>query len=102
MRSNKGPSQRASVPLELIHSDLCGPMPEPSISGYRYFIIYVDDFTRYTWIYFLKTKTSKEIGTVFQYFKSLVENQVMVDNQAVYHRIKRLRSDNGRGEYDNT
>ena len=39
--------------LELIHSNLCGPMSVPSLGGSLYYIIFVDDFCRKTWIYFL-------------------------------------------------
>ena len=42
--------------LELIHTDLWGPSPIPSRSGYIYYISFVDDFSRYTWIYPLKLK----------------------------------------------
>jgi hypothetical protein len=45
---NKGPSHQAKEFLELIHSDLCGPFPIQSITGSKYFMIFVDDKTRYT------------------------------------------------------
>jgi len=61
----KKSSTRASRKLELIHSDLCGPFPTNSVSGSRYFIIFVDDATRYTWVYFLKRKNSEEVLKVF-------------------------------------
>jgi hypothetical protein len=59
--------------LDLIHSDLCGPMTAPSMNGCIYYIIFIDDFSRKTWIYFLKTKD--ESFSRFQDFKNLVENQ---------------------------
>ena len=43
--------------LELVHSDVCGPMSEPSIGGHRYFIVFVDDFTRMTMVAFMKAKS---------------------------------------------
>jgi hypothetical protein len=70
---NKGKSQRASAPLDLIHSDLMGPFLHPSISKVRFVLIFVDDFSRFTWIYFLRKKSE-----VFQHlkdFKALVETQ---------------------------
>lgn len=39
-------------PFELIHSDLWGPSPSPSLSGYSYYIAFVDTFTKFTWLYF--------------------------------------------------
>jgi transposase InsO family protein len=88
---DKGKSQRASAPLDLIHSDLMGPFPRPSINKLRFVLIFVDDFSRFTWIYFLRQKSE-----VFQHlkdFKSLVETQSR-------KMIKFLRTDNG-GEYVN-
>ena len=108
MTSNKAPSMRTSQPLELVLYDMCGPMPTLSVSGYKYFIIYVDDFSRYTCIYFLKTKSSTEVCTVFRYYKALVEAQVCMrkipslDNQdTTLKLIRRFRCDNGKGEYNN-
>jgi hypothetical protein len=88
---NKGKSQRASTPLDLIHSDLMGPFLHPSINKVRFVLIFVDDFSRFTWIYFLMQKSE-----VFQHlkdFKALVETQSG-------KKIKVLRNDNG-GEYLN-
>ena len=43
-------------PLQIIQSDLCGPLQLPSITGNRYLITFIDDFTRFTIIYFMKNK----------------------------------------------
>jgi hypothetical protein len=51
-----GESYRAKHPLEIVHSDLCGPMQTPSISGKLYFLTFIDDFSRKVWVYFLKYK----------------------------------------------
>jgi hypothetical protein len=75
--------------LELIHSDVCGPMPPSSIRGYAYYVSFIDDYSRKTWIYFLKTKD--EVFSKFKEFKALIEN-------LSEKKIKILRSDNG-GEY---
>jgi hypothetical protein len=48
---SKGNTQRDSRPLDLIHSDLMGPFPHPSIKSVRFVLIFVDDFSRFTWIY---------------------------------------------------
>jgi hypothetical protein len=58
---------------DLIHSDLYGPMTAPSMNGCLYYIIFIYDCSRKTWIYFLKTKD--ESFSKFQDFKNLVENQ---------------------------
>lgn len=76
---------RASNRLQLVHTDVCGPQKTQSLSGSRYFILFIDDFTRFTWIYFLKFKS--EVAAVFLKFKALVENQADC-------KIKILRSDN--------
>jgi hypothetical protein len=49
---------RASSKLELVHSDICGPINPTSNGGNRYFITFTDDLTRKTWIYFMKEKSS--------------------------------------------
>jgi len=65
-----------------------------SIGGAQYYIIYIDDCTRYTEVYFLITKTAEEISAKFQHYQAWVETQG-------FH-IKRFRSDNGSGEYSNS
>jgi len=90
----KVPAWRATKPLELIHSDLCGPISPQSLSGRRYYILYIDDFSRYTWVCFLHSKSSSEVCTVFRDFKNLVKLQQK-------HRITRFWCDNGKAEYDN-
>nr|GEY58787.1 retrovirus-related Pol polyprotein from transposon TNT 1-94 [Tanacetum cinerariifolium] len=62
----QGKSKRASHPpkpvlnlrqrLHLLHMDLCGPMRIASISGKRYILVIVDDYSRYTWVHFLRSK----------------------------------------------
>nr|GEU42920.1 hypothetical protein [Tanacetum cinerariifolium] len=62
----KGKSKRALHPpkpvlnlkqrLHLLHMDLCGPMRVASINGKRYVLVIVDDYSRYTWVHFLRTK----------------------------------------------
>jgi len=61
-------------------------LPMTSLGGYLYYAIFVDDFSRKTWIYFLKNKD--EVFTWFRSFKALVENQTG-------KKIKILRTDNG-------
>ena len=74
--------------LDLIHSDLCGPMPK-SLGGAQYFVTFIDDHSRKTWVYLLKTKN--QVLEVFKQFLSLVERQTG-------KKLKCIRTDNG-GEY---
>lgn len=87
----KHEGSRATDPLGLIHSDICGPMENKSLGGARYFITFIDDFTRKVHVYFLKSKA--EALDKFKEFKNYVENQLD-------KKIKILRTDNGK-EYVN-
>ena len=50
-------STRENEILGLIHSDVFGPIPVPSLQGYMYYVSFIDDFFRNTWLYFLKKKS---------------------------------------------
>ncbi len=80
---------RATKPLEIVHSDVCSPMKTTSLGGAKYFVTYIDDFSRKVRVYLLKSKG--ECLEKFKEFKALVETQSK-------HKIKVFRSDNG-GEY---
>ena len=77
---------RATGILDLIHTDVSGRMSHVSLSGYEYYVLFIDDHSKKTWIYFLKTKS--EVFKRFQEFKALVETQTG-------QKIKVLRSNNG-------
>ena len=47
--------------LEIIHSDVCGPMSSKSLSGYADYVSFIDDFSRKTWVYFMKNKKIHKI-----------------------------------------
>ena len=85
----QGGATRATKVLELVHTDVCGPMKTMSMGGARYFLTFIDDYSRKIWLYPLKAKS--ECFEKFKEFKVLVEKQAECD-------IKGLRSDNG-GEY---
>ena len=87
-----GTGERATELLELIHSDVCGPMSTHAIGGYSYFITFTDDFSRYGYVYLMKYKS--EAFEKFREYKNEVENQTGKS-------IKTLRSDRG-GEYLST
>lgn len=84
-----GKARRANKPLELIHSDLYGPMRVTSLGGSKYFLTFIDDYTRKLWIYFLKEKL--EVFGIFKDFKALAEKQSG-------YSLKALRSNRG-GKY---
>ena len=63
---------RKKVILEIIHSDVCDLMSSSSLSEYVYYVSFIDDFSRKTWIYFLKNKD--EVFNKFKEFKSLIDN----------------------------
>lgn len=82
----KHAATRANEILELVHADLAGPTPTKSIGGSRYYFVLVDDHSRMTFTYFLKTKD--EAFEKFCEFKAYVENQTG-------KKLKKFRSDNG-------
>lgn len=84
-------SKRVTSKLELIHTDVCGPIRVASHSGARYVITFTDDYSRWTEVRFMKAKS--EAFQTFREFKAFVEKQHG-------QKIKCVRSDNGR-EYDN-
>lgn len=83
---------RASRAGELIHGDVCGPMPIPSVREYRYFVIFKDDFSGYRFVRFLMHKS--DVLLQFKYFVNLCRNKFG-------HNVQRLRVDNGT-EFVNT
>ena len=52
---------RAKEALELIHSDLCGPIEPTTFGGAKYFVLFINDYTRMTHIYGLKGKSSRDM-----------------------------------------
>jgi transposase InsO family protein len=76
-------------PLELIHTDICGPITPGSFSGKEYFITFIDDYSRKCWVYFLEKKS--EAFETFKKFKVMIE-------KTTGKKIRSLRLDRG-GEY---
>jgi uncharacterized protein YjhX (UPF0386 family) len=60
-------NNRSKEILDLTHSDVCGPMPVKFLGGSSYYVIFIDDYSRNTWLYLLKTKD--EVFNKFQEFK---------------------------------
>jgi transposase InsO family protein len=79
-------------PLELLHMDLFGPNAYIRIGGNKYDFVIVDDFSRFTWVFFLKDKS--ETQGIFKKFSRRAQNEFEV-------KIKKVKSDN-RTEFRNT
>ncbi|KAJ9557404.1 hypothetical protein OSB04_012018 [Centaurea solstitialis] len=73
-------------PLQLIHMDLCGPMRVQSINGKKYVLVMVDDYSRYTWVKFLRSKDEAPEIII----SVLKEVQVNLQSQ-----VQKIRSDHG-------
>ncbi|UYV67412.1 hypothetical protein LAZ67_5000499 [Cordylochernes scorpioides] len=82
---------RATETLQLVHSDVCDPLPTNSLSGKRYFITFTDDYSRYTKVYLLKGKDE-----VYEKIK----DYVISAHTEFGKNIQTIRTDNGR-EYVN-
>nr|GFB04560.1 retrovirus-related Pol polyprotein from transposon TNT 1-94 [Tanacetum cinerariifolium] len=92
----QGKSKRASHPLKpvpnsrhrlhLLHMDLCGPIRIASINGKRYILVIVDDYSRYTWVHFLRSKDEAPavIITFLKRITVLLQSPVII-----------IRTDNG-------
>ncbi|GJU54260.1 retrovirus-related pol polyprotein from transposon TNT 1-94 [Tanacetum coccineum] len=101
----QGKSKKASLPpklapsieskLELLHMNLCGPMRVTSINGKKYILLIVDDYSRYTWVYFLRTKDETPdmiIDFVNQVQRNLKAQILMIrtDNETKFKNKKLL------------
>ena len=75
--------------LERVHTNVCGPFSAASTTKHKYYVIFVDDFSRKCWIFFMQNKDKKL--SKFCEFKALVE-------KVSGKKVMKLRSDNG-GEY---
>ena len=88
---DKCASWNTSVPLDLVRSDLCGPLPSASFFGFKYFLTFIVYYPKCTQVYF--PKLNRKLSNMFLAYKSLVEKKYG-------HQIIKLRYDNG-GEYVN-
>jgi hypothetical protein len=78
-----------TAPVQLVHSDVWGPAPITSINGTRFYVSFIDDFSKFTWFFPLKHKS--QVLPTFIHFKTTIEN-------LLNHKLKVLRTDCG-GEY---
>lgn len=77
---------QASNPLELIHSDTWGLVPITSVNDFQYYVTFIDEYLKFTWLYLLKFKL--DVFDVFKHFKATIENQLDI-------KIKILRTNRG-------
>ena len=87
------PSQpyKASKPFSVIHSDVWGPNRISTLTGKRWFITFIDDHTRISWVYLMKEKS--DVGMIFKTFNNMVQTQFQT-------KIQVFQTDNGK-EYFN-
>jgi hypothetical protein len=71
--------------FDLIHSDIWGPSPTATVGGSKYFVIFVDDFSRYTWIYLMHNRS--ELSQIYRTFAQMISTQFS-------KTIKIFRTDN--------
>jgi transposase InsO family protein len=81
--------RRATEPLELVHGDICGPISLVTPSGNRYFLLLVDDYSRYMWVVLLPTKDGA--AAAIKNIQAAVERKSS-------KKLRALRTDRG-GEF---
>ena len=81
--------EKKSEKLEFVHTNVWGPSQVSSLGGSRYYVTFIDDATRKTWIYYIQNKSN--VFDTFKKWKDLVENETG-------KKLKCLISENG-GEY---
>ncbi|KAJ9693466.1 hypothetical protein PVL29_012301 [Vitis rotundifolia] len=85
-------NNQAKSPFELVHTDVWGPCRTASTLGFQYFVTFIDDYSRCTWLFLMKNRA--ELFSIFQKFYTEIQTQFNVS-------IRVLRSDNAR-EYFST
>lgn len=81
---NRKADAKATAPLQLVHTDLAGPIEPTSQEGHKYALSFTDDFTGAVFVYFLKTKCDTTLAT-----------EKFLADTAPYSSVKCIRSDNG-------
>ena len=84
-------NKKMSFPFHLIHSDVWGPSTVSNISGARWFVLFIDDCTRMSWVFLLKNKS--DVTSTFKNFFFMIKTQFDVE-------IKRVRSDNAKDYFN--
>lgn len=86
-----GPGRRSKRVLEIVHTDVCGPITPAGHDGCRYYVSFIDDWSRFAMLYTMQSKD--QVFEYFQLYEAMVTAKFGV-------KISRLRCDNG-GEYHN-
>ena len=81
----------SSAPFDLVHFDIWGPASFTTEGGSCYFVIFVDDYSRFTWIYMLKHRSN--LVPIFQTFHKMIQTQFS-------RTIKIFRSNNAQEYHD--
>lgn len=81
---NRGPDARATKPLEMVHTDLAGPIDPVSKDGFKYCIAFIDDFSGEVFVYFIRNKND-----------TVQVTEKFLADSSPYGQVKCLRSDNG-------
>ncbi|CAJ2653122.1 unnamed protein product [Trifolium pratense] len=91
---------QSTRPLELIYSDVWGPAPIRSLDGFLYYVIFVDHFTKYVWLYPMKYKS--DVYSIFIQFKAVVEKYFNLpiisffsDNGGEFIKLKSFLTNHG-------
>ena len=80
----------SSHPFDLVHSDVWGPSPFVSKGGHKHYVIFVDDHSRHTWVYFMKHRS--ELFPIYKAFVHMVHTQFS-------SAVRVFRSDSGGSIY---
>lgn len=81
---NRNPDTRAKAPLQLVHTDLAGPVATESLDGYKYVQSFIDDYSNAMFVYFLKKKSD-----------SVQATEKFLADVSPYGKVRCIRSDNG-------
>ena len=83
-------THRSTKPLQLIHTDVCGPMQTTSLGGARYFITFIDDYTRYTTVFTMKHK-SEALQHFITYHKLVEKFHHQPSQTVLYNQSTSIR-----------
>jgi len=78
-------SFQSHAPLEIIYTDVWGPAHYTGIDGSRYYLLFVDHYTKYMWFYLMATKFG--VSSIFLHFKNLVETRFQSKIKSLIHNI---------------